>query len=91
MIGFEFAIKIILTILNPNEIGVEYISYKLLNTSYYSCGIDFGGSLLAIMVFFQILIRSIIIIIIVYLYLFIKKTSVDYYPAQYITILIICK
>jgi len=89
MLCFEFATKLLITFVNPNEIRVEFLHYHYLDTGYYSCNFDFEGPTLLIMVFFQIFLRIIIIIIIVYLYLFIKKTSVDYYPAQYITMLII--
>ncbi|ORX39463.1 hypothetical protein BCR36DRAFT_375577 [Piromyces finnis] len=89
MFLFEILIKALVTLLNPNEIRIAFINYRP-KLSYYTCSFDFSGGMLFLIVFFQIFVRSIIMIVITYLYLFVRKTIPQYYPAKFIIAISYC-
>jgi len=94
MFIFEIFVKILITIMNPNEVGVEffYISKdKSSILSYYACGIDLEGTVLFLVLFIQLLVRAIVMVVVTYLYLFVRKTNTQYYPAKFIIIISYCK
>ena len=96
MFLLEVLIKVIFSYLKPHKLGVKFLFPSMSETCYYYCTVDLKMKeeeffLLMLYTFFQILIRSIIIIVICYLYRFIKKTAIQYYPAKYITRHLICK